>query len=345
MTKRKDGRYVESIISSGKRIYFYGKTKSEALKKLAEYKEKSENKQVLFADVVHEWQEEHYANIRPKTQAEYKAMCNRLIDYFGDRVIKHITPKDIEVFISDVARKGYAKQTVSTNLLVANMIFRYAIVQGYIETSPAEYIRIPKNLPKKKRELPTDEEIQKIKDSVDLHFGLFPFFILYTGLRKGEALALCYEDINFEKKTVSVNKVLEFRSNKPILRSFTKSAAGMRTVVLPDILISKLPNKKHGAIFTFDGEYMTAQGYKRHYEHYMRVSGVNCTAHQIRHAYATILYEAGISDMDTQAMMGHASITTTRQIYQHIREARLDEARTQINSFLSSGVKNDVKSL
>lgn len=339
MTRRKDGRWLKVVTINKKKVYFYSsadtekKAEKDIQRQLLEYQRKQDVSTTTLREIAQEWKERHFESISHKTQAEYTAMLGRIIDAFGDRRVDSIRPLEVENFIVSFAGKGYAKNTVSSQLMVFKMIMRAAVVQGIIDISPCESIKIPKNLTKKARDLPADETIQKIKSSIDCHFGMFAYLLLYTGLRRGEALALTYEDIDFENGTITVNKVITYESNQPIVRNYTKTTAGMRTVVLLDVLAEKLPKNKKGPVF-FNGEYMTQQAYKRHFDRYKKESGVQCTAHQIRHAYATILYEAGISDKDTQSLMGHSDISLTRNIYQHIRQKKLADARAKLNQYV-----------
>ena len=110
-----------------------------------------------------------------------------------------------------------------------------------------------KNAPVTTRELPPDNEIEKVKQSVDATFGLFPYLILYTGCRRGEALALTYEDIDFNKNTISVNKVVVFENGAPKIHHRAKSKSGIRIVPLLIPLKNVLDQNKFASTdcFTF----------------------------------------------------------------------------------------------
>ena len=61
-------------------------------------------------------------------------------------------------------------------------------------------------------------------------------------------------------------------------------------------------------------------------------TGVNATPHQLRHAYATILFDAGLDDKDAQELLGHANISTTRDIYTHITQKRREKTAAILNA-------------
>lgn len=345
MKKRTDGRWQKTKSIDGKLHYFYSnatseKTATKDLEQQMMHFEKKDKRTIALRQIIFEWEQTHYETVSYKTVSEYTAMARRIEDRFGDRNVCDIKPLEIDAFIKDLAAKGLSKNTISTNLLIFKMILRHAQIKGYLTESPADCVRIPKNLPHHRRELPSDQTTQKIIHSINCHFGLFAYFILYTGLRKSEALALRWDDIDFENHLIHVNKVLTYQTNRPILRCHTKTEAGMRDVVLLDTLAEKLSPKGKGILFPdANGGYMSEQAYKRHWERYRRESGVDCTAHQIRHSYATLLYEAGIPDKDTQALMGHSDISVTRNIYQHIRQQKLDTSRTMLNKHIEKSEK------
>ena len=159
MVKRKDGTYQEKIkLSNGKYKYFYGKTKAEVLKKLQQFTEEEE-RGAYFVDVAQKWWEEHENKVAYSTMRGYKARFDNAVDTFGATPIKDITTGDISVVITGLSRKGYSKKVVSTQLNVLNMIFDMAVVDGHIQFNPCTSVHVPKGLPKKKRKLPTNEEL------------------------------------------------------------------------------------------------------------------------------------------------------------------------------------------
>lgn len=149
-----------------------------------------------------------------------------------------------------------------------------------------------------------------------------PALILCTGCRKGEAIGLLDTDIDRKEKTISITRSVYFENCHPRIKP-PKSAAGVRTTPVPDFLLEHLPKTKKGKpLFPGkDGGYMTEPEFRRMWTRWQKTTGLTLTAHQIRHGYATILYEGGIEPKDMQVYLGHAQLSTTMDIYTHIRSS------------------------
>lgn len=352
MYRRPDGLYEKIITVSGKRVAFRGKTEKEVNHKILEYHGRVERGRT-FRELAESWSDEHFAAISYNTLKSYKPAYERALEHFGDTPVKQITRANIAAFIEDFARKKYAHKTVRNQLLVLSLIFKRGVLEGDLETSPAEYVTVPKNLPRKKRELPPVNYVDLIKTNVDKDFGLLAYFLLYTGCRRGEALALQFRDIDREQMVIHITKSLYHESNRPKIKE-PKTEAGRRDIILLDCLAEKIPQGKPDSyLFTDEyGELITRSGFHHRWNAYCKAIGAYdekiytdkdghthseivalVTPHQLRHAYATILYEAGIDEKDAQELMGHTTIAMTRDIYTHITDARRAETAKKLNDF------------
>jgi integrase len=330
MTKRKDGTYQEAITINGKRKYFYGKTKAEVLRKIQEYQGEVERGR-LFKDVAEEWWEEHEKKVVPSTMHGYKARYNNAMSIFGDKPIKDIPATEIVNTLVVLQNKRFSRKVIATQLNVINMVFNHAVLKGDVAYNPCSAISVPKGLPKKKRTLPTDTEIDVVKNSE----WLFPFFLLYTGCRRGEALALTYEDIDFEKKIIHVNKSIGYKGNEPYIK-IPKTEAGFRDIVLLDKLAERIPKNKQGLIFPDgEGKIYHESVLTRKWQRWAKKNNITCTPHQLRHGFATLLFEAGIKVKDAQYLLGHSTIAMTQDIYTHIRKSRQEETAKKLNEYMS----------
>lgn len=295
--------------------------------------EKAQNP--TFEEIANEWNEAHESEIAHYTYDGYQKPLKDLKEEFGQMTVREIEPLDIQRFITNYARKGYAKQTVKLRKIVASLIFDYAILKGCITSNPTLAVKIPKSAPKKERTLPSDRDINIVKQSVDTEFGLFPYLVLFTGLRKGEALALRYEDIDFENNKIYIDKVLIFKSScESVIEHRTKSKSGVRVIPLLTPLKNVL-KKKTGYIFNKNGEPLTKAQYDTAWRHYINETGVELTAHQLRHAFATICYDANIGVKDAAALLGHSKVEMTLDVYTHIKESRNSINEKKLNEFLA----------
>lgn len=335
MVKRKDGRWQDSVLAepgSTKRIYFYGRTQAEVKQKMLAYAAEQEQGP-LFSSVADDWDTWHREAVSHNGHIMYRVPYRMALEAFGYRRIRSITAPEINRYIQQIAAKGYAQRTVKAHIALLHMVFQFAILQGYLLQNPAEHIPLPKGLRVTRRGLPAESDIQKIKAGLNEPFGLFPFLLLHTGLRRGEALALRYEDIDREAGLIHVSRAVYFDTNTPLIKE-TKTAAGIRSVPLLSPLAAALPERKAGYIFASDtGGLLTQTMFRRRWDAYVKATGLSSTPHQLRHLYATMLAEAGLDEWETKEILGHASISTTRNIYTHLREARLANAAQKIDNY------------
>ena len=335
MKRRKDGLYQQELprdITGGKRKVVYGKTKAEVLRKIADYTEKAESGQT-FAAVAAEWWEDAGPKLAASTHKGYVPAMNRAVEALGSFSIKELRPKDISAFINRAVKAHrMADKTARTQLMVINLICRYAVQMGYADLNPARELVVPKGLDKVARDMASAEDIATIKASYDLPFGDFAYWALYTGLRRGELRALTWDDVDTENRTITVNKSLSIVGGRREAVKAPKTQAGIRVVPILDKLLERV-EKGNGPVFkNFRGEAYTDAQCQSAWAKYKELTGVTCTPHQLRHSYTVMLFEAGVSDSDAQELLGHAQIQTTKDVYTHLRDAHKAKVREGLYS-------------
>lgn len=316
-----------------KRKAFRGKTDTEVYRKLKEFNAQQEvSKQgLLFENAADEWWAEVEPTLAHNTVKSYRPAYERAKYQFKETPVADITAKDIDTYLKNFSDKR-AKKTVTTQLQVIRQILRKAELQGAITYNPAVAVKPPKNLPQTRREAPSKEQIKLIKNSVNLPFGLFAYLIYHTGCRRGEALALTGADIDRKKKRIYITKSVYYMGNSPHIKE-PKTESGKRVVPLLDALDEALPQKlPSGYLFVEpDGRPMTNDHFTSMYDAYRKASGVTVTPHQIRHGYATALFENGIEPKTAQTLLGHSQLSTTMDIYTHVCEDVISEAAKKMN--------------
>ena len=331
---RPDGLHETIRTINGKRKAFRGRTDAEVDRKILEYKGEIENGRP-FKAVAEEWEKEHFPTLAPNSLRNYRPAYKRAVKEFGEISIKSIKPQDIKGFILDFANKGIAKKTANTQLLILNQICSYAVVNGDLDNNPCAYISVPKTLSKERREAASPEDEKRVKESSDI--WLLPYLILYTGLRKGEALALQGRDINKKERTIPITKSVYHVDNKPYIKR-PKTEAGNRIVPILDPLIDKIPNIPDDCyLFSLDGGKtpLTEWEYNKLWKEFSRKTGITATAHQLRHSYATMLFECGIDVKDAQDLLGHSTAAMTQDIYTHLRDSRRKDTAAKLNQAIA----------
>lgn len=318
MYKRKsDGLWCQKVpTGSGYRV-IYGRTQRDLKDKLKNLKADVPT----FADCAEMWEESHCAGLSPGRQRSYHIAATRAAEAFGRVSVDSLRAVDITRFLAILARKkGISKKTVENHLSVIRQILQFAILEGFCDYNPAHDARIPEGLPSHPRPLPSPEDIRKVKEHPE-GFGLFALIALYTGLRRGEILALRRDDIDLDRRLIYVTKSLRADGANVTLK-LPKTESGVRVVGIPEGLLPHLQNLPEGLLFQTKGRPLTAKQFELRWKSYSEETGIKATPHQFRHAYTTALIESGISPVEAQRLLGHSNFATTMNIYHHFRKEK-----------------------
>lgn len=337
MYQRPDGLYEQIKTINGKRIAFRGKTEKEVTDKMLEYQKKEESGP-RFKEVAENWKEAAYADIEYNTAKGYNAKWKHAVEYFGDCFTKEIKSNDVRAYVGYLAGKGFAYKTVAHHLSVLRLILDYAVLQNIIPVNPAVGVTVPKRLPRSHREMPSQADLDLIQKNASNGFwGLIAAFMLYTGCRSGEVFAIRQKDIDRESQNLSIRSSVYYENNKPKLKE-PKTISGVRVVPIPNFILSLIPEGAPGDfVFSPDPKHPISDSQRRKgWVKFQKEIGISCTPHQLRHAYATLLYESGVDEKTAQKLLGHSDIATTLNIYTHIREQKLQLSREVFSNFLNA---------
>lgn len=340
-TRRADGRYVYTYtdILTAKRKFIYGNSPREIDQKLRELHARAEMGRT-FAEVAEDWKETYFERrIAPNAQRAYKAPYDRLVHYFGSMRMEQISPRTVSDFLRFLSDDGLSAKTISNYRSVLNLIFRSAVFNGDMDSNPLSCVDSPKAKSKAHRPAASSEDEEIIKNANDE--WKVPLVLLYTGMRRGELCALQRKHIDYKKKIIRIEQSVYWDHSQPILKS-TKTEAGKRIVPILDPVwdIFKSFEKLPAETFLFSATDGKTPYRKSQFEHrwsaYQKHHKISCTAHQLRHSYATILHECGIDAKTAQHLLGHSQISTTLDIYTEFREQSVDAAASVLNQKLST---------
>lgn len=336
-TLRADGRYQGYWRDAdGRRHALCDRDPARLYARLAEKESAPDTPPATVRDAADAWKNVRFEQLSYKTVEAYKPVYRRLTARFGAEVLEHVEARDVSAWLQALASEGYAKRTVQLHRDMLSQIYNYAIGAGLTKYNPVDHCAMPRGLAAGTRGIAPDAALEAVRDGARLPFGLFALVCLYAGLRRGEALALRYEDIDRAAGVIHVTKAVEFVGNVPRLKE-PKTKSGRRDVLLLDVLAEALPLSGSGYLFPGDdGELLTKEAYMWRWVKYCAQIGHKLTAHQLRHGYATILYEAGVADKDAQEQMGHSRIEITRNVYTHISSAQRSRTAAKLNRYLDA---------
>lgn len=224
--------------------------------------------------------------------------------------------------------------------------------------NPVPMTSLPRGMKKTEREPPTSAQLAAVKAHPE-SFGLCAWLFMYTGCRLGEVLALQWRDIDWEAGRIHVSKSVTWIHNQPVVQ-IPKTKNAVR--IIP--LLSPLRGQPEEYILGGERP-LSDTSYQRRWTYYCKGIGLahykivtrknhhkgkeyttnakvweaDVTAHQFRHEFASILYEANVGELEAQKLLGHSDITTTRRIYTHIRERQLENAAAQIENYIQTTSK------
>ena len=221
-----------------------------------------------------------------------------------------------------------------------------AVQERLIPYNPAAGCKLP---PKEKKEMHTlpAEKISAYLTAAEEH-GVLPMFYLEltTGIRRGELVALLWDDLDLEKQTLTVSKSAG-RINGEVKVTQPKTVNSVRTIYLSqetiDLLIQE--HTKHPSNPIMFPSPVTGKLYGpdcigRLHKTLLKKAGIteNIPFHGLRHLCATIMLMKGINVKVVQKILGHKDITTTLNIYSHVMASSAKDAADKMGEFLYSGI-------
>ena len=329
-----DGRTVRKSL-------YYRTPEELAAKILAA--QKQEKKAGTFAEAADAWSAEAFPFLQKGTVISYTAALRRAVEEFGDDRLDEIAPADLQAFYDRLALQGYSKQTVHVQRLVVGLVFKFACLHRGLAVNPNRETGQPRTIKgATKTPILPDADVQRIVDGLDQPFGLFPFLLLYSGLRRGEALALTWGDVDLKANVIHVRRSVSFPVNQPVIKT-PKSESGVRDVPIVAPLATALKQKKPRGnsagvyLFAMTGKNapLSKIVFQERWAAWKASTGYEGNTRQLRHLFATFCFEAGVAPKDAQAILGHSSIDVTMDVYTEIRADRAHAQKATLDAFFS----------
>jgi len=309
----------------------------------------------------------HYLSIKEGSQNTYYSLYNTHIKKSSICKIrlKELTAIHFQKYYNALHKDGVSVATITNIYKLIKPAIAYAYNNNFIIKDFSKAIVIPKESEEIKRTRNTKQKAifegqeQLLLDAIKDH-GMEILFLtaLYTGLRQGELLALTWDDIDLVNMYVDVNKNVSKvcdvsvagRGRYRYLVQTPKTLSSTRKVYIPEHIIEPLrahkikQNKKRlllGELYDGDlnlvfcnskGNYLDASNVRKQFKTVAESIGApDMTFHNLRHSYATLLFENNVQDVTVQKLLGHSNISTTLNIYTHVQESIMRAAVSKLN--------------
>lgn len=309
-------------------------------KRLAEGFEQTD---IKLVDFLANWIDEYKKGTVRKNTIELHQynIKHHIKPYFKDILLKDLRPLMYQKFINSILSNGYSRRTAELVHSTMHNCCQKACLIGKIEKNPCIGVEI-KGF--KKREgikfIESSDIPRFLQEAHKYGYIYWMFFklLLETGMRKGEAAALKWTDIDFKNKTISINETLDFTAkDKRELFGDTKTFRSTRIISMSQSLINDLryhmnwqnQNKlvlkeayHHDLNLVLcreDGNFMPKSSLFNAFSRILKRAGLQpLPIHSLRHTHAVILLESGADMKYVQERLGHGSIQITSDVYAHV---------------------------
>ena len=278
--------------------------------------------------------------LRQTTKSSYLNLIkNHLIPHFKGMRLEEITTSTVQELFN--AKSSMAKSTVRQMRIILHQVFDLAVEDEYMKRNPTDSKRLYISSDKvEKREALEDHEVKAIIRGIPClkrEDGMLLALLIFTGMRRGEALALRWEDIDWKKRLIAVKRAITYKDNRPVLGK-TKSDAGNRLIPLDDQLAAILqPCRQLGGFIIGGSDPISETAFKRMWERIgKKINLYGATPHVFRHTYITLAASSGIDVKTLQSIAGHSDIKMTMDRYAHKRENNIIAAGGLISSVFRS---------
>jgi len=311
------------------------------------------------------WWESYKHTVKPNTQLNVRRLLdNHILPLFGSYKLDKLTTPLIQNIVNKLAdktNKGEEGAFLYYDSLHAlnKRILQYGVVMQAIPFNPAREVILPRNTQKAKREKIKhfdNQELKKFLDYLDsLNLNKFRYyyentlykFLLATGCRINEALALSWSDIDLDNAVVHITKTLNYKqeTNSP------KSKSSLRDIDIDQATVSMLKQYKRRqvqeawqlgrsetVVFSdFIHEYPNNRTLQtRLRTHFKRAKVTNIGFHGFRHTHASLLLNSGIPYKELQHRLGHSTLSMTMDVYSHLSKENAKKAVSFYETALKS---------
>ena len=344
-------------------------TKREAQAELARLMTESNSgnrvapsKQTL-SEYLEGWLASIQPSVSPRTHEWHEYLIdNHIRDRLGGVLLQDLEPLDIQRFVAELlesgrrdGKGGLSNRTVRHVIATLSQALKQATDWGMVGSNPVAGVRRPK-LERQEISILNDDEIAELFGAAKKTRLYVPILLaLSTGLRRGELLALRWQDIDLDDAELAVNRALELARGKLRFKA-PKSKSSRRRVTLPPLCVEVLREHRIAQMkerlalglgrsdsdLVFPnalGDPWSPKKVSERFAHIVRTAKLDCTFHGLRHTHASQLLRDGVPVPTVSARLGHANPAITLSIYAHLLPGMEEQAAERTEAALRRALK------
>ena len=360
--QRNDGRWVASItLENGKRKSIYCKTQQEAIKAARKANQQKDQGTLIVTEdqalstFLTTWlQDTARPRLRYRTYERYRELIElHILPTLGKTKLQKLAPQHLQKLFNQKLEEGYAPQTVKHMHRVLHCALNDAVKWSLVARNVCDVVDAPR-VPKQEMKVLTIEQAHRFLKAAqgDPLEALF-VLALTTGMRRGELLALQWEDIDFSCELLHVRRTIACIPNQGFVTSEPKTAKSRRAICLTDLAITVLKRHRkhqdearqkvgntwqdqHWVFCTEVGTPLDPTTMLRYsfWPLLERAEIPRLRFHDLRHSSATLLLVMGVHPKVVQELLGHSNISMTLDTYSHTIPSLQADAINQLSALL-----------
>lgn len=313
-----------------------------------------------YQDMYNLWIEQYKNTVKESTLVKTKGIFkNHILPTMGkykvDKINVQICQKHVNEWFKELKKFRSVKA-------YASKVLDYTVTLSVIVNNPMKNVTMPVNIdpPQEEKEenFYTKDELINFLECMEKekNYKSFALFRLlsFSGARKGEILALSWNDINFKENEIRIHKALSRGENNRIIIQTPKTKSSIRSIKMDDITMAILKDwrkrqKQELLILGYNtlkpnqivfnnayNEYLQPTKTRKWMLHVQEKYGLRkISTHGLRHTHCSLLFEAGATIKEVQERLGHSDVKTTMDIYAHVTEKAKDEVAQKFAKYMN----------
>ncbi|WP_077389500.1 tyrosine-type recombinase/integrase [Mobilibacterium timonense] len=308
--------------------------------------EPAKAKNITYCEIYELWLESYRLSVKESTLRHTEQIFrDHILPAFSSMRVQDITPLQCQQWTTAQVKKDPAAAGRRFNYF--SKVLDFAFKQGVIDKNPALMIDRPKKSKsgrsaKAGMNFYTKEELEQFlhlcEERLPLQWYVFFRLLAYSGLRRGEAIALKWEDIDFRKRTIRITKTVTHGEQGAYISDTPKTDKSNRVIMLDDKTLQLIHSLKCKSEYVFPnskGSFTTPSMVIRMM--HRAVDGTDLryiSPHGLRHTHCSLLFSAGVSIPEVQDRLGHTDVKTTIDVYNHVYQSDKAEALNRFLAFM-----------